>query len=124
MDGSTTAEAREEGREETRGSPRRRQLGAALGFPSETEMDSAVYLRGERRGRSDEVHVRRGADVGLLLRTRAGRSRRRAGVGLEALLPLLEHISGVKRSLGNQRLGLLLGIPNSSRVSGFSTPQI
>lgn len=64
------------------------------------------------------------ADVGLLLRTRAGCSRRRAGVGLEALLPLLEHVSGVKRSLGNQRLGLLLGIPNSSRVSGFSAPQI
>lgn len=46
LDGRTTAEAREEGRQETWGSPRRLQLEAAVGFPSETEMDSAVYLRG------------------------------------------------------------------------------
>lgn len=44
--------------------------------------------------------------VCLLTRSRH-RWRASAAVGLEALLPLLEHVPGIKGPLGNQSLGLL-----------------
>lgn len=67
-----------------------------MGLPSETEMDSAVSLRGgNRKGdcfMSDQLVLA----LGFMLRTRSGCGWRRSGDGLEALLPLLKHISGVK----------------------------
>lgn len=60
----------------------------------------------------------------FLLVTRSGGSGKCSGVGLEALLPLLEHISGVDGSLGNQRLGLLLGTQTEAESADFPTPQM
>lgn len=68
-----------------------------MGFPSETEMDSAVSLRGEKRkGDCFMCDQKLVLALGFMVCTRSGCSWGRSGDGLEALLPLLEHISGVK----------------------------